>query len=195
MTPAPPAAGTEHGASKAWFWLPIAPLVALDLWTKAAVFAFLDERYPGQGVAARHEIFDGLVRLELVRWHNPGTIWGLFQGYNLPLVVLRCVAVVLIVGYVVRLQRASRGLLLVLGAILAGALGNLYDNFTEQGGGVRDFLYFTFFPSGWNKDFPAFNVADACISLGVCYLVLSILFDGGKSAAAGRAAPVAHGGP
>lgn len=168
-------------ASKLWFWLPIAPLVALDLWSKATVFAFLDERYPGVGMHVRHPVYDGFVRFDLVRWHNTGTIWGLLQGYNLPLVIVRCAAVAAIVVYVLRLGRAGRLLMLVLGAILAGALGNLYDNLTEPGGGVRDFLYFTFFPkSSWQYEFPAFNVADACISVGVVCLAISILFDGRK---------------
>jgi lipoprotein signal peptidase len=45
--------------------------------------------------------------------------------------------------------------------IMAGAIGNLYDNFTEERGGVRDFLRFSgsFFGSRW--EFPAFNVADS----------------------------------
>ncbi|MEZ5965192.1 MAG: signal peptidase II [Planctomycetota bacterium] len=177
--PAVPTHGA--GASKLWFWLPIAPLVGLDLWSKAAVFAFLDQRYPGVGQRVRHSVWDGAVRLDLVRWHNTGTIWGLLQGYNLPLVIVRCVAVVAIVVYVVRLRRAGAALLLILGAILAGAAGNLYDNLTEPGGGVRDFLYFTFFPrSSWQYEFPAFNVADACISVGVVCLALSILFEGRK---------------
>jgi signal peptidase II len=186
--PGPPAGDrTGAAASKLWFWLPIVPLVVLDLWSKAAVFGFLDDRYPGAGTRARHLVWDGLVRFELVRWNNTGTIWGLLQGYNFPLVVIRCVAVAAIVIYVLRQERPRRLLLLVLGAIMAGALGNLYDNFTEPGGGVRDFLYFTFFPrSDWSYGFPAFNVADACISVGVISLAVSILFDDRRSPAVVR---------
>lgn len=170
-------------ASRMWFWLPIAPLVVADLWSKAAVFAFLDGAYPGAGVRARHLVWEGFVRFDLVAWHNTGTIWGLFQSYNYPLVILRCAAVVAILGYVVfRLREPTRGLLLVLSGILAGALGNLYDNFTEPRGGVRDFLFFTFFPgSSWQYEFPAFNVADSCISVGVCCLVVSTLFAGSSA--------------
>lgn len=174
---------TPARAARWAFWLPILPLVALDLWSKHAAFAFLRDTYPNVAPEfVRHVVWEGAVDFRLVHWHNRGTIWGLFQGYNFPLVVLRCVAVVLIVGYVWRLPRPSVGLQLVLGLILAGALGNLYDNFTEPGGGVRDFLFFTFFPgSSWRYDFPAFNVADACISVGVFCLVLGILFEGRHS--------------
>ena len=182
-----PASGPP--ASKVWFWLPIAPLVALDLWSKAAVFGFLDARYPGLGQRAQHMVWDGFLRFDLVHWHNQGTIWGLFQGYNLVLVVVRMAAVVLLVAYGLRREPpAGRGLLLVLGAILAGALGNLYDNFTVAipKGGVRDFLYLTFFRgTSWEYGFPAFNVADACISVGVMCLVLSIMFGGESKKVAG----------
>lgn len=168
-------------ASKLWFWLPIVPLVALDLWSKAAVFGFLAQSYRSLATHSRHPVFDGAVRLELVHWHNTGTIWGLLQGYNLPLVIVRCIAVVAIVVYVLRLEQPRRLQLLVLGSILSGAVGNLYDNLTEDGGGVRDFLSFTFFPkTRWEYEFPAFNVADACISVGVVCLALSILWEGRK---------------
>ncbi len=164
---------------RAWFWVPVAPLVALDLWSKAWVFAFLRAEHPTENpLRIRHAVWQGVVDLDLVHWHNTGTIWGLFQGHNLPLVILRCVAVAVIVGYVARLRTRSRGLQFVLGLILAGALGNLFDNFTEDQGGVRDFLSFTFHVFGWNYEFPAFNVADSCITCGVMALAASVLFAG-----------------
>lgn len=187
--PEQPAADDGPGASKAWFWVPILPLVALDLWSKAAAFGFLDQRYPRLPKEhRRHDVFElDLLHFQLVRWSNTGTLWGLFQGYTFPLVIVRCVAVVAIVVYVIRLQRPRWGLLLVLAGILSGALGNLYDNLTQPDGGVRDFLFFIFFPrSTWESGFPAFNVADACISVGVVSLVLSILFEDRRAAAAAR---------
>jgi lipoprotein signal peptidase len=168
--------------SRLWFWVPVVPLLALDLWSKAAAFGFLDARYPGQSPTLRkHLVWDGPIRFDLVRWHNTGTIWGLLQGYNLPLVLIRSLAVLGILYYVCwHRPRPGRGLQVVLGAILAGALGNLYDNLTEPQGGVRDFLYFTFFDS---YGFPAFNVADACISVGVISLIAATLLSGsGKPA-------------
>ena len=49
--------------------------------------------------------------------------------------------------------------------VFAGAVGNLYDNFVRADRSVRDFLHF----SGdwpWQWDFPAFNIADSCITVG-----------------------------
>src|SRR5207302_1714911 len=52
-----------------------------------------------------------------------------------------------------------------LGLILAGTLGNFYDRLVFHG--VRDFLH-------WNYlfDWPVFNVADCCLVVGACLLLL-----------------------
>ena len=70
----------------------------------------------------------------------------------------------------------------VLSLVLAGALGNLYDNFTRADRSVRDFLRFSGrWPTEW--DFPAFNVADSCITVGAIGLFLLLWRDDRKAAA------------
>jgi signal peptidase II len=67
-------------------------------------------------------------------------------------------------------QRA-RLQLTVLSLVFAGAVGNLYDNFVRADRSVRDFLYFSgTWPFEWR--FPAFNVADSCITVGAIGLFL-----------------------
>jgi len=159
---------------KLWFWAPIAPLVALDLWSKAAVFAFL-EPFPGSIMGRHYVIFDTApLKFSFVTWWNRGTIWGMGQSWTEALMVLRCCALVLIVYFARRLARAARVQQLVLGLIMAGAIGNLWDNFTqtEHHRGVRDFLRFqgNFFGHPW--EFPAFNVADSCICVGAISLAI-----------------------
>ncbi|MEM7204394.1 MAG: signal peptidase II [Planctomycetota bacterium] len=153
---------------KLWFWLPIAPLVALDLWSKSAVFAFLADRYGGSEMYWKHPVWspDALVQFHLVAWRNTGTVWGLGQDFNKALIALRCVALGLIVFFAWRMPTRARLEQLVLGMILAGAIGNLYDNLTEREGGVRDFLLFSAVFGGEEWRFPAFNVADSCICVG-----------------------------
>jgi len=174
------AAGGTTGAApgfagKAWFWWPWPPLVVLDLWSKHVVFAFLETEYARiPEPMRRHLVFDtgaGGLRLDFVSWGNPGTIWGLFPDGTIPLMVLRCFAVLGLFWFVRRTEKAARLQQLVLGLILAGALGNLYDNFVRADRTVRDFVYF----SGqwpWQWDFPAFNVADSCITVGAVGLFL-----------------------
>ena len=77
---------------KAWFWLPILPMVALDLWSKAHVLSWLAAEQPNRMELRREVAFDLLPEpfgFSLVHWENNGTIWGLFQEYTSPLMVLR----------------------------------------------------------------------------------------------------------
>ena len=68
---------------------------------------------------------------------------------------------------------------MILSLIFAGAIGNLVDNFTrdpnpQRDRAVRDFLRFSGnWPRDW--DFPAFNVADSCITVGAIGLILLLL--------------------
>ena len=152
---------------KLLFWVPWPILVAVDLWSKHAVFAFMAERHPATLEVARpgYEVFSGAVSLDLVTWGNTGTIWGLFQDGTAVLMVLRCIALIGLLWFVRTTSRSARLQLTVLSLVFAGAVGNLYDNFVRADRSVRDFLHFTgSWPWGW--EFPAFNVADSCITVG-----------------------------
>jgi signal peptidase II len=186
VAPAAAVARDPWFRGKWWFLLPWPLLVALDLWSKAVVFEALAQAHPLRPnnplLSENHrvpiEVFDGIVRFELVSWGNTGTIWGAFQGATLALMVLRCAAVVGLVWFLRLTPRAARLQQFVLSLILAGALGNLYDNFTRVGvpgvvdeSSVRDFLHFSgTWPVKW--DFPAFNVADSCITVGAIGLFM-----------------------
>lgn len=169
------AAEARGFGGKLWFWLPWPLLVVADLWSKAWVFARLAERWPGVAEDRRMPelVFDtDLLRFDLVTWGNPGTIWGLFQNGTVVLMVLRCVALLGLLWFVRTTSRAARFQLLVLSLVFAGAIGNLYDNFTRDDRSVRDFLRFSGrWPVEWG--FPAFNVADSCITVGaICLFVM-----------------------
>jgi len=154
-------------AGKWWFWAPWPALVALDLWSKSAVFAFMADQHPLLPEERRppHVVWEGAVQFDLVTWGNTGTIWGLFQNGTVVLMVLRCFALVGLLWFVRSTARAARLQLLVLSLVFAGAVGNLYDNFVRADRSVRDFLHFSgTWPWAW--DFPAFNVADSCITVG-----------------------------
>lgn len=187
-----PAAKEPPGfRGKGCFWWPWPALVVADLWSKAWAFGVMQARAEASGYAhlpeghrPGHLVFDlGWLRYELVTWGNTGTIWGLGQSATIPLIVLRCAAVVGLFWFVRNTPRAQRLQLGVLGLILAGALGNLYDNFVRADRSVRDFLHFTGdWPFAW--DFPAFNVADACITVGAAGLFVLLWRDDRKPKAA-----------
>ena len=161
---------------KLMFWLVWPPLVALDLWSKAVAFAFL-EREQSAVVEGGRQYFlmtDGPLQLRLVAWRNPGTIWGLFPNYTFPLIVLRVGALFVLAWFLHKASPKARLQQLVLSLITAGALGNLYDNFFALDHKVRDFIFFSgTWPMAWQ--FPAFNVADSCITVGAITLLFLLL--------------------
>jgi signal peptidase II len=177
LGPTTPAEAKGFGG-KLLFWVPWPLLVVADLWSKSAVFAFMAEQYPGFAEEGRpgYPVFEGPISLDLVTWGNTGTIWGLFQDGTVVLMVLRCFALVGLLWFVGTTSRGARLQLVVLSLVFAGAVGNLYDNFVRDDASVRDFLYFTGnWP--WDWSFPAFNIADSCITVGAIGLFVLLWRD------------------
>ncbi len=110
----------------------------------------------------------------LVMGWNRGVSFGLFNSDS-PLNdwVLPLVALVIVGFLLVWLFRAEKPLLaMALGSVIGGALGNVIDRFHY--GSVADFLDLHLGGYHW----PAFNVADAGISIGAVILVADSLFSG-----------------
>lgn len=114
---------------------------------------------------------------DLVHTRNRGVAFGLFsQGGPVSQAVL-LVLVVLLVGFVAwQLLHHRHGFAprVGLSLILGGALGNLADRLLR--GEVVDFLDFYLSFGGRSYHWPAFNVADASITLGALWLLGFELF-------------------
>ena len=151
--------------SAVWRWFALsAAIVAADQLTKWLVLGYFENRYP------RVEL-TGFFNLVLV--FNKGAAFSLFAqaaGWQTPLLAAFALAAAVIVSVLI-VRNPGRGLLcLGLALILGGALGNLIDRL--RFGHVVDFL--DFHALGWH--WPAFNVADAAICVGVALIVLDGLF-------------------
>ncbi len=94
--------------------------------------------------------------LDLTNTRNTGVAFGALEGAGLAVGILIGVSLALLVAYFA-VNRSMPWLWLPVGLLLGGALGNLADRVRE--GAVIDFID----PVAW----PAFNVADACIVVGV----------------------------
>jgi signal peptidase II len=143
------------------FFLIAASVFALDQVTKAIIRATLDygEAWPDRDWV-----------LNIIHVSNSGAAFGILQGQTMFLIVTSLVGVAAIVLYYLY-PPLEHGLLRVaLGLQLGGAAGNLIDRIRT--GEVTDFI---------NLDFwPAFNVADASISIGVVtILFFFIVVEGG----------------
>jgi signal peptidase II len=98
--------------------------------------------------------------LDIVNARNTGVAFGALQGGGLVVGILISVALALLLGYFA-LHVSMPGLWLPVGLLCGGALGNLLDRVRE--GAVIDFID----PVAW----PAFNLADASIVIGVLALL------------------------
>lgn len=140
-------------------------IVALDLWSKHAVFDYL-------GYRGERPVIDGT--FWLAHHHNTGGMWGIGQDLH-PWVLrtVRLLAVSVIFVILAQTPRGDRWGTGALGLVLGGAAGNIYDSFAF--GYVRDFLKFDLgFPPF--HPFPTFNVADSAICVGVAMLALQMAF-------------------
>ena len=127
----------------------------------------------------RGEIFSGFwVDISLTYVRNTGAAWGLFG--NLPesirpyfFHVLTFVAIVFLFIFFVRSSAKDQltrwGLVVVLG----GAVGNFVDRLVLHY--VVDGFHIKWDILGWAYDYPVFNFADCCVSIGVGIILLGAL--------------------
>ena len=111
--------------------------------------------------------------LMLVHWGNTGTAFGLLQGQGGLLSSVALVVIVLVLLFSKQLPVENWGVRFCVGMILAGAIGNQIDRIRI--GRVTDFLLLQLSVGNRTYQFPAFNVADSCITVGVILLAFLIL--------------------
>lgn len=103
---------------------------------------------------------------------NDGMAWGLFKGHPLELSLISLI-LCLLIWWLWRTYGSGKLYLTVsLGLIMGGAVGNLIDRFRLKL--VVDFVD-TFIPF-INYDFPIFNIADACASIGTVMIALYLIW-------------------
>ena len=137
----------------------ILSIVALDQVTKLAIL--------GRDVVDIYPVMEITSFLNLVLVQNKGISFGLFSRYEigwLISILTICIVVVLFI-WMRKLERAI--LALPFSLIIGGAIGNLIDRLNY--GFVVDFIDFHFF--GWH--WPAFNIADSAITVGVIFLLIA----------------------
>ena len=138
-----------------------------------------------RGAFSLHEsvpVIPGFFHLTYVR--NTGAAWGLFSGQNVALSALALVMLAVLVVFRRKILPPGRVHRVALGLLCGGIAGNLFDRLRLDY--VVDFL--DFFVR--NSHFPAFNVADSAICIGVGIYVLGTLL-----AQAPESAPPARGEP
>lgn len=158
QAPATQAARTRSFAFRdLWFVAVVAVVIALDQVTKWLIRISLD---PG------HSWPEGW-HLRIVHFTNTGAAFGILQDSGPLLVITSLLGIVAILIYLFNPGFAHPLMRLGLGLMLGGALGNLIDRLRT--GEVVDFLKV--------PEFPAFNVADSAITIGVLCLLWVVLME------------------
>jgi signal peptidase II len=140
-------------------------IIALDQFTKWLVQRQI---FPGDEI----NIIPGF--FNLAHRANTGAAWSLFTGNNFFLAGIALIA--LVVLYLSRRHFGVHRILgqIAFGLIFGGIIGNLTDRLLPSRHAVVDFLHFYMARRGtaavW--DFPAFNVADSAICIGVAIIFL-----------------------
>lgn len=125
-------------------------------------------------------VFEILPFFNIVLWYNRGVSFGLFQsGSPLQTWLLIGLAALIVLMLLYWLKDAKSWMsALAIGAVAGGAVGNVIDRLMPSRRGVIDFLDFHAFGYHW----PAFNIADSAIVVGVGLLLVSSLVNDRKAA-------------
>lgn len=112
--------------------------------------------------------------LEITSHRNYGAAWGMLQNQMIFFYIITVVVLVMI-GYFYKKEAVNRPLMqLGLVLVFSGAVGNFIDRLFR--GNVVDFIDTKII----NYDFPIFNIADACLTIGVLVLLYEMLVNESK---------------
>lgn len=141
----------------------------LDLLTKQITFNALDKIAFEQSIA--------FPQIEVTSFFNIAKVWnhgisfGMFNEIANSQLIFSLLqsSIALILAFWLY-KNDKRHVTYALGLIIGGAMGNVFDR--VKNGAVADFLDFHIAGYHW----PAFNLADSCVFIGVAILLLEDLF-------------------
>ncbi|VAW73861.1 Lipoprotein signal peptidase [hydrothermal vent metagenome] len=146
-------------------------VVILDQWSKYLIFSQV----------ALHDRINVLPMFDITYSHNPGVAFsflanaGVWKWYFLVGMTLTLATILFI--WISRMKPWEKIQAIGMSMVLGGAIGNLTDRFLHNDTaadkeGVVDFILVY-----WNDSlFPAFNIADSAISIGVVFILWFMIF-------------------
>lgn len=149
-----------------WLLLISALIIVADRLTKALVSTHV-------ALGDAITVIPGFLRI--THWLNEGAAFSLFADSASPnavrwgLIAFSAIAAIAVLIALIRLGSRISLTTVALALVLGGAVGNLHDRIRY--GSVVDFIEVHIFGYHW----PDFNVADSCIVIGACLLLLDSL--------------------
>jgi signal peptidase II len=160
--------------------------VAFDQWTKITAFDKLtkgirwneDKTQVWPVDPETYHFIPGYVDFEFIP--NRGAVFGIGQGQR-RLFIAVSIAAIFFIFYLFAVSGRQRVYQLILGMLLAGVLGNLYDR--VEFGYVRDMIHAL---PRWGIFPYIFNVADSLLCVGVFFMIVYSFFHPETKQAEGR---------
>jgi len=142
---------------KDWiFYVSTVVVVVCDQVTKSII----EEIVPLYGTYSELWIFS------IVHGRNTGSAFGLFAGFTNFLIIASLLGLGLILYFFMKQATNNMFMRISVGLVVGGAFGNLIDR-------VKDGFVVDFISVGW---WPAFNVADSAISVGMTVILAFMIF-------------------
>ncbi len=120
------------------------------------------------GLGESLTVIDSFFKLTHV--HNTGAAWSVLQGARFVFVIVALLVSLYLIYYLYKNKSLKKYQRFVIILIVSGAIGNMIDRVLH--GYVIDFLDFNIF----GYDFPVFNFADCCLTIGVILFAIDTLF-------------------
>ena len=137
--------------------------IILDQWSKEVVFNFL--------FTQPFQYYEVTSFFNLVVVRNYGISFGMFDNLENSHYILSSIAICVVIVLLFWLKKAQNMYMTTaISLIIGGAIGNVIDRF--RFGAVSDFLDFHYMGYHW----PAFNVADSAVFIGVALILLENFF-------------------
>ena len=137
----------------------IALSVAIDQLTKYLI----SNSY---AVGETHVLINGVLNFTYIR--NEGAAWGMFSNSRWVFIVITAVMLVVMPLVLYKYRKLHFLFGFSLSLIIGGAIGNMIDRVFQ--GSVVDFIQAAFI------DFPVFNFADCCVTVGAVLMFIYLVF-------------------
>lgn len=149
---------TGQLSSHILFWFLVLFGLAADLWSKKAVFDWLQNT--GR---SKYSVIQGFLNFVMVE--NSGGAFGIASDQRVLLMVISFLALIVALWIYLFGSKGNKIIDVALGLFVAGVLGNLWDRVFNHGR-VRDFIDVIYWP--------AFNIADSLLCIAVGLIILSL---------------------
>ena len=147
-----------------YFWIITVLGATADLWSKSAVFSWLQSR------GEDYTVVEGF--LSIVMRLNRGAAFSILEGKRWLLAILAISALLVMLASFIFGFIRGKYLTITMALFTAGVIGNLYDRLFNNGM-VRDFIDVIYWP---DKHWPAFNIADSMLCISVGLLLIHAIF-------------------